>query len=116
MSSQVITQNKPTAKPVIAGIFDIVIGGGILLAVTFLIIAGLIVGTITFPFLDLLVLALGIPAIAFGMLILLGGIFALQRKRWGWVLAGSIAAIVVSSVLGITATVLIAVSKDEFSG
>jgi hypothetical protein len=47
-------------------------------------------------------------------LALIGGIFALQRKRWGWALAGSIAAILCSSPLGIAATVFTAISKDEF--
>jgi hypothetical protein len=46
---------------------------------------------------------------------LIGGIFALQRKRWGWALAGSIAAILGSWwPLGIAATVFTAMAKDEF--
>lgn len=46
---------------------------------------------------------------------LIGGIFALQRKRWGWALVGSIAAIVGSCwPLGVAATVFTAISKDEF--
>jgi hypothetical protein len=48
-------------------------------------------------------------------LALIGGIFALQRKRWGWALAGSIAAIMGSWwPLGIAATVFTGISKDEF--
>jgi uncharacterized membrane protein YedE/YeeE len=48
-------------------------------------------------------------------LALIGGIFALQRKRWGWALAGSIAAIPGSWwPLGVAATVFTAISKDEF--
>jgi hypothetical protein len=48
-------------------------------------------------------------------LALIGGIFALQRKRWGWALAGSIAAILGSWwPLGIAATVFTAMAKDEF--
>jgi hypothetical protein len=46
---------------------------------------------------------------------LIGGIFALQRKRWGWALAGSIAAILGSCwPLGVAATVFTAIAKDEF--
>ena len=49
------------------------------------------------------------------ILALIGGIFALQRKRWGWALAGSIAAILGSWwPLGVAATVFTAISKDEF--
>jgi hypothetical protein len=52
--------------------------------------------------------------IAVGVLSLIGGVFALQRRRWGWALTGSIAAIFASSVLGILATVFVAIGKDEF--
>jgi uncharacterized membrane protein HdeD (DUF308 family) len=46
---------------------------------------------------------------------LVGGIFALQRKRWGWGLAGSIAAILSSWwPIGVTATVFTAIARDEF--
>jgi hypothetical protein len=48
-------------------------------------------------------------------LALIGGIFALQRKRWGWALAGSIAAILGSWwPIGVTATVFTAIARDEF--
>jgi hypothetical protein len=48
-------------------------------------------------------------------LALIGGIFALQRKRWGWALAGSIAAILGSWwPIGLTATVFTAIARDEF--
>ena len=49
-----------------------------------------------------------------GILPLLGGIYALQRRKWGLGLAGSIAAIFGSTPLGIAATVLMALAKDEF--
>jgi len=49
-----------------------------------------------------------------GILPLLGGIYALQRRKWGLGLAGSIAAIFGSIPLGIVATVLMALAKDEF--
>ena len=45
---------------------------------------------------------------------IIGGAFATMRKRWGWALAGSICAALVSGVLGIVAIVFIAMSKDEF--
>jgi hypothetical protein len=46
---------------------------------------------------------------------LAGGIFALQKKRWGWALAGSICAVISSSVLGIVALIFIALSRKEFN-
>lgn len=55
----------------------------------------------------IVLLILGIPPI-------IGGIYALQRKKWGLALAGSIVAIFASSIMGILATIFIAMSKDEF--
>jgi len=49
-----------------------------------------------------------------GILPIIGGIYALQRKKWGLALAGSIVAIFGSSVMGILATIFIAMAKDEF--
>jgi hypothetical protein len=44
----------------------------------------------------------------------LGGIFALQRRHWGWSLAGAIVAIFTSLPFGVLATIFIALGKDEF--
>jgi len=49
-----------------------------------------------------------------GVLPLLGGIYSVQRRKWGFALAGSIIAIFGTFLLGILATVFIALSKDEF--
>ena len=49
-----------------------------------------------------------------GVLPIIGGIYALQRRKWGLALAGSILAILGSTPLGIAATVLVALGKDEF--
>ena len=46
---------------------------------------------------------------------LIGGILAVQRKAWGVTLAGSICAIFQSGILGIIATVFIALSKKDFT-
>lgn len=43
-----------------------------------------------------------------------GGIFALKRKKWGLALAGSIAATLPLSILGIVSLVLVIISKKEF--
>jgi hypothetical protein len=45
---------------------------------------------------------------------IIAGIYALQRKKWGLALAGSIVAIFGSSIMGVLATIFIALSKDEF--
>jgi uncharacterized membrane protein len=49
-----------------------------------------------------------------GILPLIGGIFALQRKRWGLALTGSIAAIIGTTILGILSVIFIAMAKNEF--
>ena len=45
---------------------------------------------------------------------IIGGVFALQRRRWGWALAGSIVAIFGMLPLGVVSTILVAMSKEEF--
>ena len=56
-----------------------------------------------------------------GVLAIVGGIYAIRRKMWGLALAGSITAIFSSIPLlgglpvGITATILTVLSKDEFT-
>ena len=49
-----------------------------------------------------------------GILSLLGGIYAIKRKKWGLVLAGSIAAIFSSTALGVLSTIFTAIAKNEF--
>jgi len=49
-----------------------------------------------------------------GIMPIIGGIYALQRKNWGLALAGSIVAIFGSSVMGILATIFVAMAKNEF--
>jgi len=55
------------------------------------------------------IFALGIPA-------LIGGIFAMQRKRWGWAMAGSICAVLSNTILGVIALIFVAMSRKEFDG
>jgi hypothetical protein len=45
---------------------------------------------------------------------IIGGVYALQRRRWGWALAGSIIAIFRTFVLGILSIIFVAMAKDEF--
>ncbi|MEJ2739041.1 MAG: hypothetical protein P8105_04310 [Dehalococcoidia bacterium] len=49
-----------------------------------------------------------------GILPLIGGIYSLQRKRWGLALAGSITAIIGTTILGILSVIFIAMAKNEF--
>jgi hypothetical protein len=52
--------------------------------------------------------------IAAAILAIVGGIYALRRKKWKLALAGSIAAFFGSSPLGVAAIIFTALSKSEF--
>jgi hypothetical protein len=114
MSAPLTAQERPTAKPVVAGIFSIVIGGGALLGLSIVGILALVVGSIALPVVGLVLAIIGIPVLAVPALALIGGVYAVQRRSWGWALAGSIAAALMSNVLGVASIVLVAVSKNEF--
>ena len=93
---------------------------GLIWAICLFIGFGVVSGTIGIPtgyipgFVSGVVLDMAIPTLIIAILALVGGIFAVQRKQWGWSLAGSIAAIIVFLPLGIASTVLAAQSKNEF--
>jgi hypothetical protein len=116
------TAVQKTWKPTVAGILDIVAGALVLIGVIFLVIGIMVTGGIfgipgteDIPgFVPPLISIITVLAAAISILALLGGIYAVQRKKWGLALAGSIAAFLVSNVLGIAAIILTALSKDEF--
>jgi uncharacterized BrkB/YihY/UPF0761 family membrane protein len=107
---------KKTAMPIVAGILLVVSAGikvlvlfGLLIAATFVAFPG------DFPRIGaLLGVFILVPAIIIIALELAGGILSLQRKRWGWALAGAIVSILPFSFLGIAATILVALSRNEF--
>lgn len=116
-----------TWKPTLAGILNIVSGAVGLVAVIGLVIAISVTGGFYIPgteqipvFVPYLLTGIAIPLAVLSILSLIGGIYAVQRRKWGLGLAGSISAIFASIPLlgglpvGITATVLIALSKNEF--
>jgi hypothetical protein len=126
------TSVQKTWKPTVAGILNIIAGVFNLLGAI-----GVIIGIIVFVsvgvsplfeemwrelaylgiglnFLIIIMVIFAIFSAIVGILPLLGGIYALQRKQWGLALTGSIAAILGSTPLGIAATIFTALSKDEF--
>ena len=100
---------EKTSKPIVAGIFNVVVGifGLITAAGLFIgfgvigsVMGGAIGGALGIPGMGLipdfvpgLLLGMAIPTLIISIFVLIGGIFTLQRKRWGWALAGSIIAI-----------------------
>ncbi|MFC1970546.1 hypothetical protein ACFLV0_01220 [Chloroflexota bacterium] len=113
---------EKTNKPTVAGVFLIITGAlGILGAIGSFIGFSVVSGGWGIPgmgaipaFVPSIVLGSGIFILIVGALALIGGIFAVQRKQWGWALAGSIAAIFSLIILGIPAVILVAISKNEF--
>lgn len=119
-----MVEKQPTAMPLIAGILAIIHA-----VMGFFILFGLVIAisflpneTTTFPHYTfeydyaplIFLLSLAIPCAIISILSMVGGIFAILRRNWGLALAGSIAALIPTLVLGIPAVILIALSKNEF--
>ena len=111
------TTVKKTPMPVAAGILAIASGGfkllfliGLIIA-SFFIIAGPAPAWIR-PATILLITTITLAAL--GILAIAGGIYALQRKRFGLAVAGAITAFLPFSLLGLASVILLALSKDEF--
>jgi len=54
--------------------------------------------------------------VLFGVLALVGGIYALRKKLWGLALAGSIGGLLTCFPVGIVAVIFTAMAKPEFEG
>ena len=52
--------------------------------------------------------------IIFSGLSILGGIYALQRRKWGLALTGAIVVTISNMILGIPALILTVLAKEEF--
>lgn len=107
---------KKTCMPLVAGILDILSAIFILSILFLFAIGGMIIEPVkagTFQF-DWSLLLLVIPAITIAILAIVGGVFAIQRRRWGWSLAGSIAATLLPIPFGIAAIILLVLSKNDF--
>ena len=112
---------QKTWKPITAGIINIV--AGVIAAIGFvaLLIGGFVTsnpavfrGNIPPVNVPAICFGLSVPSLIIGVLAILGGVYALQRKRWGLALTGSIVVIFSSFILGVVATVFLAISKKEF--
>jgi len=111
------TTKKRTSLPLIAGILAIAAGGFKVFSVLGLIAYGLFaIAPPTIANIGPLTLFLGaiIPLVILIALAILGGICAIQRKRFGLALTGAIAALLPFSLLGLASIILLAISKEEF--
>lgn len=105
---------KRTWKPTIAGILNIVAGTwGLFIGIS---MCTGVWHTITHGHPEWwLAVVLFTPPLVLGILSVVGGYFALRRRVWGLAIAGSIASLFLTLVLGIVAIVLVKQSKGEFS-
>jgi len=121
------TTVQTTWKPTTAGILNVITGALNALSAIGLIIAIIAVGNINMmrflppedapfiaPLVSTILLVLIVLSIIEAVFPIIGGVFALQRRKWGWALAGSIIAIFGTFPLGVASTIFVAMAKDEF--
>jgi hypothetical protein len=118
-------------KSTVGGILSIVAGalglvGGLIFLVVTLFMAAAFndpsifgnFGTTDGQFLTIFSVIYGVIGVKFlivGALGVVGGIFSIQRKRWGWALAGAIAGCISFLPVGVGAVVLVAMARPEFT-
>jgi hypothetical protein len=119
MSTQNIQMAHRTAKPVVAGAFNIFAGVCSLIGVLGLLIAIVAVNASVAEDLpvnvSVILWIIAIPLAIIGILAIIGGIYNMLRKSWGLAMVGSIVTIIPAFCLGIASVVLTASSRDEFT-
>jgi len=113
---------EKTKKPKVAGVLNIISGAfgliwaiGIYIGFSVVSDSGNIPAIASNPgFVPDIILWGAVPTLIISVIALVGGIFAMQRKQWKWVLAGSIAAMFSFIIIGLVAVILVAKSKSEF--
>jgi len=118
-----------TWKPTTAGILTIIagclgIGAGALIALSAIPLG--LVGAMAGAIKDLGIISgllaglagvigmIGAGMIGVGTVAVVGGIYALRRKTWGFALAGTILATICSTPLGVLAIIFVSMGKREF--
>jgi len=90
-----------------AGITDIVVGGlGTVCSLYSLMYTLVIHGGREWSYEEPITLMFAIPLLVFGILAMVGGVYALKRARWGWALTGTIATFLLLFPLGVAGMVL----------
>ena len=117
---------KLTWKPVTAGILDIVSGAIGMVGGFYLVILSQIFRTIREilgldPLLiqqieEIISQMIAVPFIVvlIGIISIIGGVYALQRRIWGLAVAGAISSCIVFPIFGLPSIIITALAKDEF--
>jgi hypothetical protein len=124
-----VTASPKTWKATTAGILNIISGGLNGLVAIGLIIVFCAFGNFSAIIMDYLppegapfIMPLIVPILVVVLVLsvvtavfpIVGGVYALQRRQWGWALAGSIIAIFRSLPMGVLSTIFVAMARDEF--
>ena len=107
-----------TWKPTTAGILGIIAGAIAVILDLVLAVAGGILGTIVgvfIPFIGGAVAGLFAIPLILGIVAIIGGVYALKRRSWGFALAGSICTFFCVWFLGVPAIIFVILGKREFS-
>ena len=114
---------RKTPMPIIAGILSIIAGSIEIIGFGAFLIGSAVAGWNSVDVLDWIPgldigfgigLTVELGSLAVGALAVAGGVMAVQRKQWGWALAGAIGAVLSTFVLGVAALVLTALFRKEF--
>ena len=97
---------------IIGGVIGLLASMGILIAITVL-SAVWSWGLLPINVIGILWIIL-VPMFICGVLAIIGGVFAVQRKNYGMALTGAIAALFPGWIFGLGAIVFTAISRDEF--
>jgi hypothetical protein len=108
-----------TAMPTIAGIFNIISGAGRLVVIPVLFFAGYFMNMAPmFSYRPMrapvFLAAAAIILLVLGILAIVGGVFALQRRNFGMAMVGAVAALLPFNLLGLASVILLALSSKEF--
>lgn len=103
--------------PITAGVLDLIIGiPGLIIGIIFTVIGGVL----TF-FIAGLGALIGAPIIILSIVAIVGGIFAIKKRAWGFALAGAICGFIVglpfvvpAILFGIPAIVFTSLGKKQF--
>ena len=127
MSGEVNTpQHSYGWMPTAAGILSVIAGAiGLVVSIYFLVFGNILGAAVIREFLPaswwqvwgwplVVVGLLAIPFIIIDIISIIGGVYAIQRKKWPLAMTGAICAIFASRPLGILAVIFTVLSRKEF--
>ena len=118
---------KLTWKPVMAGILDIIAGAiGMVGGLYFVVLSQLFRSIHEILRLDPAIIqrieqiissiiAVPFMLVFIGIVSIIGGVYALQRRIWGLALAGAVSACIVFPFFGLPSIIITAFARDEFN-